>query len=232
MLNWKSDSGASATSSFPGSDEPGSILDGGVDLGIAGTMSLLRDFPANAEIFSQYDEVGNIYSVASGAVRFVRMMKDGRRQIGAFYFPGDIFGLAFEERHSFSAESIVKSRIQATKRTVFLERVMADKVSAHDFWSETASQLHRAQRHLWELGRKSAPERVAAFLLDTDMRLNSRGQIQLPMKREDIADYLGVNIETLSRVLTRLVRNKVIAISSARRITICNRVALRELGDS
>jgi CRP-like cAMP-binding protein len=82
------------------------------------------------------------------------------------------------------------------------------------------------------LGRKNARERVAAFLLDMDARLNSHGWIDLPMPRRDIADYLGLTIETVSRVFTNLARTKVIAISDVRRIVLCNRAALHQLSES
>lgn len=232
MLHWKSETGATRASPFPPLLEPGSMLDGSPVTGIASLMSSFRDFPANAEIFSQYEEVNNVYSVATGAVRFVKMMKDGRRQIGAFYFPGDLFGLEAEERHSFSAESIINSRIRVTKRTAFLKTVMGDEACAHEIWSETAAHLQRAQGHMSVLGRKNARERVAAFLLDTDTRLNSRGWIDLPMPRRDIADYLGLTIETVSRVFTYLTKAKVIAISDVRRIVLCNKAALRQLSES
>jgi len=232
MLHWKTDTIAPRAPPFPALLEPRSVAEGHPGFGIVSLMSGSRDFPPNAEIFSQYEEVSNVYSVVSGAVRFAKMMKDGRRQIGAFYFPGDFFGLESEERHSFSAEAIINSRVRVTKRTAFLKTVMGDQACAHEIWSETAAHLQRAQWHMSVLGRKNARERIAAFLLDMDAKLNSQGSIDLPMPRRDIADYLGLTIETVSRIFTTLAKMKIIAISDVRRIVLCNRAALGQLSES
>src|SRR6187397_1980680 len=121
MLHWKSDIGSTLATPFPPTFSAGNAPGVNSTVGLAGQMSACRDFAPNAEIFSQYEVVSDVYCVVSGAVRFSKMMKDGRRQIGAFYFPGDLFGLESEDRHSFSAESIVSSRVRGTKRAAFLK---------------------------------------------------------------------------------------------------------------
>jgi CRP/FNR family nitrogen fixation transcriptional regulator len=233
MLHWKSEVGATRGSPFPALNGVGKA-DQAPDAisGLAGPMSATRDFPPDAEIFSQYEEVSDVYSVVSGAVRFSRLLRDGRRQIGAFYFPGDLFGLESEERHSFSAESIVNCKIRITKRKAFIQAAMSNQAYAREVWSETAAHLQRAQGHMSLLGRMTARERMAAFLLDIDARLDAGGSINLPMPRRDIADYLGLTIETVSRMFTHLERTKIIAIATdARHIVLCNPAALHQLDE-
>jgi CRP/FNR family transcriptional regulator, nitrogen fixation regulation protein len=201
----------------------------------AGTAILIngcRQFTANAEIFSQYEDVSDVYSVVSGAVRFARLLKDGRRQIGAFYLPGDLFGLESEERHSFSAECIVNSRIGISKRSAFIDAAMRNQAYALQVWTTTAAHLQRAQSHMSVLGRGTAQERLATFLLDMDTRLDSHGSIELPMQRRDIADYLGLTIETISRVFHYFERQKIISIPHSRRVELHARDRLQRLSDA
>jgi CRP/FNR family transcriptional regulator, nitrogen fixation regulation protein len=201
----------------------------------AGTAILINScklFAVNAEIFSQYDRVSDVYSVVSGAVRFARLLKDGRRQIGAFYLPGDLFGLESEERHSFSAECIVNSRIGISKRSTFIDAAMHNQAFALQVWTTTAAHLQRAQSHMSVLGRETAQERLATFLLDMDTRLDSHGSIELPMQRRDIADYLGLTIETISRVFHYFERKKIISIPSSRRIVLLAPEVLQHLSDA
>ena len=191
-----------------------------------------RPFKPNAEIFSQYEQVSNVYAVVSGAVRFTRLRRDGRRQIGAFYLPGDMFGLEVEKRHSFSAESIVNSRIEIQKKAAFLEAAMDNQDLAFQVWTTTAVQLQQAQNHMSVLGRSTAQERLATFLLDMDARLESRGSVHLPMPRRDIADYLGLTIETVSRVFHIFEKRQIISIRGARRVLLRDLEALRNMNDA
>jgi CRP/FNR family nitrogen fixation transcriptional regulator len=98
-------------------------------------------------------------------------------------------------------------------------------------WAQTLRQLQRAQSHMVVLGRKNAQERVASFLLEMASRLSASGAVELPMSRQDIADYLGLTIETVSRTLTRLARDGLIAMPEARRIVLRNRGLLDEMND-
>jgi CRP/FNR family nitrogen fixation transcriptional regulator len=159
-------------------------------------------------------------------------MKDGRRQIGAFYLPGDLFGLESEERHSFSAEAIVNSRIGFSKRSSFLDAAMCNQALAFQLWTTTAAHLQRAQCHMSVLGRSTAQERIAKFLLDMESRLNSIGKIELPMPRRDIADYLGLTIETVSRVFHLFERKKIISIPDSRRVVLTDPDALLQMSEA
>ncbi len=188
-------------------------------------------FERDAEVFAEDDAADYVYKVVGGAVRFSKLMSDGRRQIGAFYLPGDIFGLEAEDVHAFSAESIGQSQILVLKRSVFLAEAMSDQTLARELWTQTLGHLQRAQCHMLLLGRKNAQERIAAFLLEMAKRQRSSGSIELPMSRQDIADYLGLTIETVSRTLTQLERSGVISIPASRHIMLCNRGVLDEMND-
>lgn len=194
-------------------------------------MGACMTFERDAEIFAEDEPAEYIYKVVSGAVRFSKLMSDGRRQIGAFYFPGDMFGLETENLHSFSAESIGRSQILFVKRSAFLAEAMRDQTLVHKLWTQTAEHLQRAQTHKLLLGRKNAQERIVGFLLDMTARQSSSGPIELPMSRQDIADYLGLTIETVSRTLTQLERDGVISIPVARRIVLRDRTTLDEMND-
>ena len=194
---------------------------------IADIMSLMGAciaFERDAEIFSEDEPADYIYKVVRGAVRFSKLMSDGRRQIGAFYLPGDIFGLETEDLHAFSAESIGRSEILVVKRSAFLAVAMRDQTLVHKLWTQTAEHLQRAQTHMLLLGRKNAQERIVGFLLDMTARQSLKGPIDLPMSRQDIADYLGLSMETVSRTLTQFERDGVISIPVARRIVLRDRI--------
>jgi CRP/FNR family nitrogen fixation transcriptional regulator len=193
---------------------------------LLGSMGASMSFDRNAEIFGEGESADYLYVVVSGAVRISKLMSDGRRQIGAFYLPGNIFGFEAENTHHFSAEAIVDCRILVVKRSVLLTEAMRDGSMAAQLWTETMAHLQRAQDHMLLLGRKNAQERIAAFLLDMSDRLAQQGAVELPMSRQDIADYLGLTIETVSRTLTQLERDGVIGIPVSRRILLRNPAAL------
>jgi CRP/FNR family nitrogen fixation transcriptional regulator len=197
-----------------------------------GSMGISMKFARNSEIFAENDPADYIYQVVTGAVRIAKLMSDGRRQIGAFYLPGDLFGLESDEAHDFAAEAISDCTIRAVKRSGFFAEAPHRNRMIDRIWSETMAHLQRAQKHILLLGRKNAQERIATFLLDMAARLSRSGDMELPMPRQDIADYLGLTIETVSRTLTQLERDGLIGIPAARRIVFRNRAALDVMNDS
>jgi CRP/FNR family nitrogen fixation transcriptional regulator len=228
MLHWKSEIGASRNARVEASAGPAmvsSITD------LIGLMGATMIYERDAEIFAEDEPAEYIYKVVSGAVRFSKLMSDGRRQIGAFYLPGDVFGLETEGLHSFSAEAVSRSEIQFVKRIAFLAEATRDRTLVQKIWSKTAEHLQRAQAHMLLLGRKNAQERIVGFLLDMSARQVSSGPVELSMSRQDIADYLGLTIETVSRTLTQLERDGVISIPVARRIVLRDRTTLDEMND-
>lgn len=183
-------------------------------------------FARNEEIFAEEEQADFVYKVISGAVRDVRILDDGRRQIGAFHLPGDVFGLECGANHRYSAEAVVDSEIALVRHSTLDKAAEADGAVARKLWSVTSRDLQRLQDHLLLLGRKSAAQRVAAFLFDLSHRQHQTDVVDLPMPRNDIADYLGLTIETVSRTLTQLERDHAIGMPSARHIVLHDRLGL------
>ena len=164
-------------------------------------MGASMPFAGNAEIYGENEAADYLYKVVSGCVRTYKILNDGRRQIGGFYLPGDVFGLEVSDDHTFSAEAIVNSKILVIKRSALVSLARRDTETARKLWTITAVELHRAQDHILLL-IKTAQERVVGFLLEMAARVPAGNDIDLPMSRQDIADYLGLTIETVSRTLT------------------------------
>jgi CRP/FNR family transcriptional regulator, nitrogen fixation regulation protein len=189
--------------------------------------SVALGFCRNAEIYREGEPAGQLYKVISGAVRTCRVLIDGRRQIGSFYLQGEIFGLEAEKEHSFSAEAVVDSEVLIIKSpTVPCERWRTGMPS--QVWALMGHELKRAQDHA-RLLAMTARERVAGFLLEMAERIQSSGEVELPMSRQDIADYLGLTVETVSRMLTQLKNRAVIAVPTSKRIVLRKRAALNRL---
>ena len=183
-------------------------------------------FARNTEIYGENEPANYIYKVVSGAVRTYKVLSDGRRQIGGFYRPGDIFGVECGETHTLSAEAITACKVRVIKRAGLVSLAARDGDVAHMLWDMTARELQRAQAHVILL-IKTAQERVAGFLLEMAGRRDaSCDEIELPMSRQDIADYLGLTIETVSRTLTQLEKAHAIAVPTSRRIVLRDRAAL------
>ncbi len=222
-------------------------IDGGMGGGAIGSMSgpmttsggkvfnltagvsapgFVMPFSRNEEIYGEGEAADFVYKVVSGAVRTTRILSDGRRQIADFHFAGDVFGLEAGEVHSLCAEAITDCRIALVKRIAVDRAADRDCAAARALWGVTARDLRRLQDHMLLLGRKGAMERIAAFLLEMSERTGERRSVELPMSRTDIADYLGLTIETVSRSLTQLERDGVIALPSFRRVELLNRAAV------
>jgi CRP/FNR family nitrogen fixation transcriptional regulator len=158
------------------------------------------------------------------------MLDDGRRQIGSFYFPGDIFGIEAGINHQFSTDAIVDSNIVLVKRSAAEAMAAHDLQFAYKLWIITAQQLKHAQEHLVLLGRKNARERMATFLVEMARRRGLVGNaVELPMSRQDIADYLGLTIETVSRRLTDMAESETVELTSSRRVRLRDLRRLVEL---
>ncbi len=191
-------------------------------------MGAAMPFGRNAEIYGENEPAEYVYKVLSGTVRTYKVLNDGRRQIGTFYFPGEIFGLEIADDHSFSAKAITDWKILVIKRSLLVSLAQRDNEVARQLWSMSAAELQRAQDHLMLL-IKTARERVAGFLLEMAKRSAAAAEVELPMSRQDIADYLGLTIETVSRTLTSLEKVAAIAVPTSRRIVLRNRAALSRL---
>lgn len=206
-------------------------------LGELGTLSqtdvLLSEFKYNrgAEIFGEAEPAEYVYQVVEGAVRSYKLLSDGRRQINAFHLVGDIFGLENSGTHRFTAEAIVETTVRLVKRVSLTHVAEQDATLARDLLNMTASNLKHAEDHMLLLGRKTSLERVAAFLLEMDHRLTAAGVMALPMCRRDIADYLGLTLETVSRALSVLHDKGILGFlgQTQRQIVLLDRPKLAEL---
>ena len=186
-------------------------------------------YEPDEEIYGEAEEAEFVYKVVSGAVRTLKLLKDGRRQIGAFHFPGDVFGLQASPTHKLTAEAVTDARVMLINRST-LERVaMHDAGVNEELLSVTVRRLEEAGEHVLLLGRKTAGERVAAFLLEMERRLPSAMTIGLPMMRRDIADYLGLSVETVSRAITSFQDEGMVTRSNARKIGVQKRAMLHKI---
>jgi CRP/FNR family transcriptional regulator, nitrogen fixation regulation protein len=195
----------------------------------AAQRGAVLSFAANSEIYCEGDEAKSFYKVVSGVVRTCKFLNDGRRQIDAFYVAGDVFGVEAGVEHRLSAEAAADCTVISYRRRNLETLATTDDRLARGFFSYAMECLERAQKHSLLLGRRGAAEKLAAFLLEMADRSPGDEVIDLAMTRQDIADYLGLTIETVSRTLSQFERDAVIALPTARRIRLKNRMALRHL---
>jgi len=190
-------------------------------------MGVRMTFAKDEEIYGQDEEADFIYRVVSGAVRTSRLMSDGRRQIGGFYYADETFGVETNGLHRFSAEALSDCVVLVLKASA-LRSAVGEDTFQRLVWAETNRELSRTQDHLLLLGRKTASEKVASFLMELADRRSAEA-VTLPMGRQDMADYLGLTIETVSRMLTQLQSALVVEFTGARRFRVNNRGALARM---
>jgi CRP/FNR family transcriptional regulator, nitrogen fixation regulation protein len=157
-----------------------------------------------------------------------KISSDGHRQIVAFYCPGDLFGFEFGEGRALSAEAITRITVRPFKLVAILKNAAQNSSLARQLWNALAREQYRDQEHILRLG-KSARQRVASFLLDMEDRLRLSGDMGLPISRQDMADYLGLTIETVSRSLTQIKATTAIAMSGSRKIMIRDLQILKQM---
>ena len=181
-------------------------------------------FTAGQEIYAQGERAERLYRVEFGAVRIYRLLADGRRQISSFHLPGEVFGFEADGVHHFFADAIGATGLRA------LPRATTGELAA-EIMDSALRCLVRTQEHLLVVGRQSALERIAAFLLDMAERQGGLDQFDLPMSRTDIGDYLGLTIETVSRVLSKLRADGVIQLVNMRTVRMAKPSTLRMLSE-
>jgi CRP/FNR family nitrogen fixation transcriptional regulator len=186
--------------------------------GVVERLGVRMTFAKGEEIFGQDEDADLIYTLVKGVVRTVRFLDDGRRQIGDFYYAGDLLGLETGPTHRFCAEALTDCVVLVLKRSA-LRAADDDRNLASALWEAVRRELERTQDHLFLLSHKSASERVASFLAEVAQRQGG-GVASLPMGRQDIADYLGLTIETVSRMITQLQSSGVVEFLSSRSFRI------------
>jgi CRP/FNR family transcriptional regulator len=179
------------------------------------------------------DPAGSVYSLATGLLRLSKLLPDGRRQIAGFLFPGDFLGITLEEEHAFTAEAVAPSSLCKFARRHFDSFAAAHPELERRLYAVAAHELAAARQQLVLLGRKTATERIASFLLILAGRCHSQcgEEIAFPMSRADIADYLGLRIETVSREISGLKAARVIQLTGRQSFRIVNRDRLEQLAE-
>jgi CRP/FNR family nitrogen fixation transcriptional regulator len=190
------------------------------------SVGAVQHFDPDREIFSEGANADYFYKIVSGVVRTCKFLVDGRRQIDAFHVAGEIFGLETGTSHRLSAEAVSECTIIAYRKSKVDMFAGNDAALSRELLSFAMRGMAKAQDHSMLLGRRSAVEKVAGFLLDWAGKAGGQKAITLAMTRQDIADYLGLTIETVSRTLSLLERDAVIALPSARQVKLCNLDAL------
>jgi CRP-like cAMP-binding protein len=187
-------------------------------------------YPRRVQIVHEDEAADRLYKVISGTVCTYKVLSDGRRQIGGFYLPGDIFGLESAEGHTLAAETITNAKVLVIRKSVLTALASRNAALTSRLLLLTARELARVQDRVLLLSSKSAQERVVGFLLEMSKRGSSTANsVELPMSRQDIADYLGLTIETVSRTLWALENCGTIEISRRRRIQFRSRSTLVRL---
>jgi CRP/FNR family nitrogen fixation transcriptional regulator len=187
-------------------------------------IGVARSFGRDQEIYGEGEAAETVYKVAAGAVRLFKVLADGRRQIAEFYLPGDVFGIEAGAERRSTAEALCDTTLIVARRS----SLCAGEQSG-PLWRLALGELQRTHEHVLTLGRRAADERVAGFLVDLAERTGQSVTLELPMSRQDMADYLGLTIETVSRTLTQLQADGLIEISACRSIRLKNRAALNQM---
>jgi CRP/FNR family nitrogen fixation transcriptional regulator len=185
-------------------------------------------FAGGQQIYGVGEKAVLFFKLASGIVRTCKFLNDGRRQIDAFYLPGYVFGLELSTEYSLSAESICNSNVISYRRRDLEALAARSEEFSQQAFSYAMQNLARAQQHAALLG-KSAIERLAAFLTDRAACLPEGQVLTLGMPRRDIADYLGLTIETISRSFAHLEARALIELQTARQIRLKDSEGLRRL---
>jgi CRP/FNR family transcriptional regulator, anaerobic regulatory protein len=191
--------------------------------------SMQRRLPGEV-LFVEGDEASSVYEIVSGMLRLVKLLPDGRRQITGFLSARHLLGLAPEGVHVYSAEAITDVTVCRYGRAAFERLIEEVPGFAMRLFAQTSHELHANQDQMVLLGRKTATEKVASFLL---MFAGEHGgddarEVDMPITRCDIADYLGLTIETVSRIFTKLRQDGLIELPSPTRVKLRDRGRLEE----
>lgn len=206
------------------------------DLSELRALGKVRELKADEPLFHQGDEANLVYTVAAGSLRLYRLLFDGRRQITGFALPGEFLGISIDDSHDVTAEALEPSRIWCFPRARFDDFVAGNPILKDSLLEVARQELAAAQQQFIVLGRKTAMERVASFLLYLHARFeritgHPMDHVALPMSRADIADYLGLTKETVSRVFGQLRNSRIMRLETLTCIQMLDRHALKALAD-
>ncbi len=186
-------------------------------------------------LFDEGEPANHVFNVTAGAIKVYKLLADGRRQMTGFLFPGDFLGLANEETYAYSAEAVTHTALCRFPRRK-LERLLEQYPKMeHRLLGIASQELAVAQEQMLLLGRKTAREKIASFLLMLSRRLVQRGQngnpVAVPMSRNDIGDYLGLTTETVSRIFTRLKQGGSINLLPGGKVEMADRARLEDIAE-
>ena len=199
--------------------------------GLAVSLPTVVTVARREVIFDQGDAATHCYQLISGCARTVELLSDGRRQINDFLFSGDFFGWEDLDRHDLAAEAVIPCSLHRFGRVEWEDLISENTGFSRHVRTRLATQTRASREHILLLGRKTVPERILTFLLRMIDRLepDERSRVRLPMGRLDIADYLGLTVETVSRHLTAM-RNEGLIVTERAKIVIFDRQALERAG--
>ena len=194
--------------------------------GLTGTLTSI---PQDQGIYGEDEPATLFYKIVSGVVRTCKLLGDGRRQVDAFYVAGDVFGIESGETHRLAAEAVSDCTLVAYRRRSLDLLSNGNETVARHLFQFALQNAARAQDHALLLGHRSAMEKLACFLLHWARHSTQQATVTLEMSRQDIADFLGLTIETVSRTLSKLEKDGIIKMAAARRVELRNLGALRAL---
>lgn len=181
------------------------------------------------------DPITHYFRIVAGTVRLYKAIADGRRQVIDFLSEGSCFGITGLAHHAYSAEAVSPVTLIRYPRQAIEAAARTDPALAQSLFKLACEELGQAQKQMLLLGRKSADEKIASFLLGLAERARDQGRlasvIHLPMSRQDMADYLGLTIETVSRTMSRFKRLGLISLIGRQHVALCQPARLKALAD-
>lgn len=187
-------------------------------------------------LFHEGDSATRVFTLTSGALKLYKLLPDGRRQVTGFMFPGDFLGISVDDEHAFTVEAVTESQLCGFSRSRFGDFAEAHPEVERELYRIAAHELAAAQAQMVLLGRKTAEERLASFFLALVGRAEKAAghkvsMIDLPMSRADIADYLGLTKETVSRVLASLKGKRIVRLEAQSRVEVLDRAGLAAMAE-
>jgi CRP/FNR family transcriptional regulator, anaerobic regulatory protein len=191
---------------------------------------------AGETLIDEGDKATHVFTITAGSIKIYKLLPDGRRQVTGFLFQGDFLGLAFNDTYTYSAEALTDATVCRFPRRQFDGFVDGRPAMERRLLTMASNELAAAQEQMMMLGRKTAQERVASFLLGLICRQERLGRdgkaIRLTMTRSDIADFLGLTTETVSRTFTGLRGEGLIELDGTTLVRVRDRDALRQIAEA
>lgn len=194
------------------------------ELKVLNAITTAVNLSPNEVVFYEEDDNTYLFNVVSGAVRLSKLLPDGRRQITGFLFPGDFLGLSIADTYAYTAEAVRNTSLCRFNRAKLIKLLERFPKLERRLLELASNEIVEAQAHMLVLGCKTATEKLVSTIMTLSERIgrtsNGGTVIELPMTREDLADYLGLSTETVSRTLSELRKEGVLELPAARKIHV------------